>query len=302
MFPLSTNNPAAVSNFLLTSATLLNAASTSSLVALFPLAIIWDTSVFIELKSCSNFLNSLLYSPILFGVLFSVDAFVNSSTLADKLFFSVVVAATVKLFCFALNKLTWLLISLWLLRWLIGTLFCSSFRISLALVISSWNFFHDSGVYSFWFKFAAPATAVSNSVLNIFNSTFWSGIGTTPVFVSPYGTASEFCHVLYSTFPTKFVMLGASAGILSVYLNVFSFPVLFLSPILPKSISIVPLYVLPLYVAVTPWGRSTLYLTPRSVDSHPLFSTLTVISLLVVLALLVVDVTSYFVWFSLATT
>ena len=277
---------------------MLNAASTSALVALFPLAIIWDTSVFIELKSCSNFLNSLLYSPILFGVLFSVDAFVNSSTLADKLFFSVVVAATVKLFCFALNKLTWLLISLWLLRWLIGTLFCSSFRISLALVISSWNFFHESGVYSFWFKLAAPATAVSNSVLNIFNSTFWSGIGTTPVFVSPYGTAWLFCHVLYSTLPTKFVILGVPAGILTVYLNVFSF----LSPIAPKSSSIFSLYVFPLYVTVTPCGRSTLYLTPLSVDSHPLFSTLTVISLLVVVTSLELDVTSYFVWLSLATT
>ena len=95
MFPLSTNNPAAVSNFVFISATLLNAVSTSALVALFPLAIILDTSVFIELKSCSNFLNSLLYSSILFGVLPVVSAFINESTSAFNLAFSAVVAAAI---------------------------------------------------------------------------------------------------------------------------------------------------------------------------------------------------------------
>ena len=110
MFPLSTNNPAAVSNFVFISATLLNAVSTSALVALFPLAIILDTSVFIELKSCSNFLNSLLYSSILFGVLPLVSAFFNASESAFNLAFSSAVAAAInpslarcKAFCLALT-------------------------------------------------------------------------------------------------------------------------------------------------------------------------------------------------------
>ena len=98
--PLSTNNPAALSNLAFIDFTLSNALLTSSLVAFPCLSIIAVTSCVID-WICWLFLsNSWLYLSILLGVLLSVDTFFNPSTCVDKSAFSSGVAAVIKAPCF----------------------------------------------------------------------------------------------------------------------------------------------------------------------------------------------------------